>query len=67
MGNNIVSWISKKQNFISLSLQRLNTSLSVVVARNFYGCKNFSLIMVFVKSILPSTVTIPVTSISLRI
>ena len=48
-------------------LQRLNTSLSVAAAPNFYGCKNFSLIMVFFKNILPSIVRIPVPLISLRI
>ena len=47
-------------------LQRLSTSLLVVVATNFCGCKNFSLIMVFIKSILPSTVIIPAPSTSLR-
>ena len=48
-------------------LQKLSTSLPVVVAPNFYGCKNSSMIMVFVKSILPSTGTIPVPSTSLKI
>ena len=48
-------------------LQRLNTSLLVAVASNFYECKNSSLIMVFVKNILPSIVTIPVPSTSLII
>ena len=41
-------------------LFRLNTSLLVAATPNFYGCKNSSLIMVFVKNILPSIVTIPV-------
>ena len=48
-------------------LQKLSTSLSVAVALNSYGCKNSSMIMVFVKSISPSIVTIPVPSTSLRI
>ena len=48
-------------------LQRLSTSLSVAVAPNFYGCQNSFLIMVFVKSISPSTMTIPVPSTSLKI
>ena len=49
------------------SLQKLSTSLPIAIAPNFYGCKNSSMITVFVKSILPSTVTIPVPSTSLRI
>ena len=57
---------AKSRSSSHYPLQRLSTSLSVTVAPNFYGCKNFSLIMVFVKSILPSTVTIPVPSISLN-
>ena len=48
-------------------LLKLNTLLLVVVAPNFCGCKNFSLIMVFIKNILPSIVTILVPLISLRI
>ena len=48
-------------------LQKLSTSLPVAVAPNCYGCKNSSLIMVFVKSILQFTVTILVPSTSLRI
>ena len=45
--------MSKKQNSISLSpLLRLNTLLLVIVAPNFFGCKNFFLIMVFVKNYL---------------
>ena len=48
-------------------LQRLNTSLPIAVAPNFYGCKNSSMIMVFVKNILPSLMTIPVPSTSLSI
>ena len=47
-------------------LLRLNTSLPIVVAPNFYGCKN-SLIMVFVKNILPFIATIPVPLTSLKI
>ena len=66
VGNSLVSWMSKKQNSIFLSTVEA-TSLSVAVAPNFYGCKNSSMIMVFVKNILPSTVTIPVPSTSLRI
>ena len=49
------------------SLLRLNTSLSVAVAPNFCGCKNSSLIMVFVKNILPFIVTISVPLTSLKI
>ena len=44
----------------------LNTSLPVVVAPNFCGCKN-SLIMLFIKNILPFIVTIPVPLTSLKI
>ena len=62
VGNNLVSWMSKKQNSLKLS-----TLLLVAVAPNSYGCKNSSMIMVFVKSILQSIVTIPVPLISLRI
>ena len=64
--NNLVSWMSKRENSHYL-LQKLSTSLPVAVVPNFYGCKNSSMIMVFVKSTLPSTVTIPVPSTSLRI
>ena len=45
----------------------MSTLLLVAVAPNFYGCKNFSLIMVFFKNILPSIMTIPVPLTSLRI
>ena len=48
-------------------LQKLNRSLSIAAAPNFYGCKNFFLVMVFVKNILPSIVTILVSLTSLRI
>ena len=48
-------------------LLKLNTLLLVVVAPNFCDCKNFSLIMVFIKNILPSIVTISVPLTSLRI
>ena len=65
--NNLVSWMSKKQSSSLYSLLRLNTSLLVAIAPNFYGCKNSSLIMVFVKNILPSIVTISVPLTSLRI
>ena len=59
---------STKSRISSLyPLQKLSTSLSVAVALNFYGCKNSSMIMVFVKNISPSTVTIPKPSTSLRI
>ena len=47
VGNSLVSWMSKKQNSIFLSTVEA-TSLSVAVAPNFYGCKNSSMIMVFV-------------------
>ena len=48
-------------------LQRLNTLLPIAVALNFCGCKNSSLIMVFVKNILPFIVTIPMPLTSLKI
>ena len=48
-------------------LLRLNTSLPVAVALNFYGCKNSFLIMVFAKNILPFIATIPVPLTSLKI
>ena len=48
-------------------LLRLNTSLPIAIAPNFCGCKNSSLIMVFVKNVLPSIMTIPVLLTSLRI
>ena len=67
VGNNLVSWISKKQNSIFYLLLKLSTLLPVAVTPNSYGCKNSSMIMVFVKSILLSTVTIPVPLTSLRI
>ena len=41
--------------------------MPVAAALNFYGCKNFFLIMIFVKNILPSIVTIPIPLTSLRI
>ena len=64
----ILSPRSAKSKIPSLyPLQRLNTSLSVAAAPNFYGCKKFSLIMVFFKNILPSIVTILVPLTSLRI
>lgn len=34
LGNNLVSWFSKKHNYISLSTQKLNTLLLVVHAVN---------------------------------
>ena len=64
--NNLVSWMSKRENSHYL-LQKLSTSLPVTVVPNFYGCKNSSMITIFVKRILPSTVTILVPSTSLRI
>ena len=67
VGNNLVSWISKKQNSIFYLLLKLSTLLPVAVTPNSYGCKNSSMIMVFVKSILQSIVTILVPLISLRI
>ena len=67
VGNNLVSWMSKKQNSISLSTAEAEYMLLVAVAPNSYGCKNSSMIMVFVKSILLFIVTIPVPLISLRI
>ena len=48
-------------------LQKLSTLLLVAVAPNSYACKNSSMIMVFVKSISPSIVTILMPSTSLRI
>ena len=48
-------------------LQKLSTSLPVAIAPNFYGCKNSSMIIIFVKKILPSTMIILVSSTSLRI
>ena len=48
-------------------LQKLSTSLLVTIAPNFYGCKNSSMIIIFVKNILPSTMIILVSSTSLRI
>ena len=48
-------------------LLRLSTPLPVAIAPNFYGYKNSSLIMVFIKNILPSIVTIPVPLTSLGI
>ena len=66
MSNNLVSWMSKKQSF-RYPLQKLSTSLPLAIASNSYGCKNSSMIMVFVKSTSPSIVTIPVSSTSLRI
>ena len=48
-------------------LLKLNTLLSVAVAPNFHGCKNSSLIMVFVNNILPFIVTILVPLTSLKI
>ena len=67
VGNNIVSWMSKKQTPSLYLLLKLSTLLPVAVAPNSYGCKNSFMIMVFVKSILQSIVTIPVPLISLRI
>ena len=68
LGNNLVSWMIKKQNSISLSLLlRLNTLLLAIVVSNFFGCKNFFLIMVFIKSIPLYIVTILVPSTSLKI
>ena len=67
MGNNLVSLMSKKQNSCHYPLQKLSTLLQVVVAPNSYGCKNSSMIMVFVKNISLSIVTIPMPLTSLRI
>ena len=67
MSNNLVSWMSKSKTPFHYPLQKLSTSLPVAVASNSYGCKNPSMIMVFVKSTSPSIVTIPVPSTSLRI
>ena len=67
VGNNLVSWMSKKQNFISLFTAEAEYITAYSYCTQLHGCKNSSMITVFVKSILPSTVTIPVPSTSLRI
>ena len=67
VGNNLVSWMRKKQNSISLATAEAEYIVPVAVAPNSYGCKNSSMIMVFVKNISLSTVTIPVPLTSLRI
>ena len=51
VGNNLVSWMSKRKTPFHYPLQKLSTLLLVAVAPNSYGCKNSSMIMVFVKSI----------------
>ena len=70
VGNNLVSWMSKKHNSILLSTteaEYIAALLPVAVAPSSYGCKNSSLIMVFIKNILPSIVTILVPLTSLKI
>ena len=67
VGNNLVSWMSKSRTPSLYLLLKLSTLLLVAVAPNSYGCKNSSMIMVFVNSILQSIVTILVPLISLRI
>ena len=62
--------MSKKHNSILLSTteaEYIAALLPVAVAPNSYGCKNSSLIMVFIKNILPSIVTILVPLTSLKI
>ena len=66
LGNNLISWMSKKQNSISLSTVE-GTLLLVVGISNSFGCKNFFLTIVFVKNISPFTMTIPMPLISLKI
>ena len=65
--NNLVSWISKSRTPSHYPLLKLSTLLPIAIASNSYGCKNSSMTMVFFKSILLSTVTIPVRLTSLRI
>ena len=60
MENNLVSWMSKSRTPSHYPLLKLSTLLSVAIASNSYRCKNSSMIMVFVKRILKSIVTIPV-------
>ena len=70
VGNNLVSWMSKKHNSILLSTteaEYIAALLPVAIAPSSYGCKNSSLIMVFIKNILPSIVTILVPLTSLKI
>ena len=67
VGNNLVSWMSKKQISSHYPLQKLSTLLPVAVAPNSYECKNSSMIMVFVKNISLSIMTIPMSLTSLRI
>ena len=65
--NNLVSWISKSKTPSHYPLLKLSTLLPIAIASNSYGCKNSSMTTVFFKSILLSTVTIPVSLTSLRI
>ena len=67
VGNNLVSYMSKKQNSISLSTAEAEYIVVGSCCTQLLWCKNSSMIMVFVKSILQSIVTIPVPLISLRI
>ena len=64
VGNNFVSWMIKKQN--SISLFTVEAVYITAGSCCTYGCKNFSLITLFVKNISLSTVTIPMPSTSLR-
>ena len=61
-----LGWVKSRTPSLYLLL-KLSTLLPVAVAPNSYGCKNSSMIMVFVNSILQSIVTILVPLISLRI
>ena len=45
VGNNLLSWMIKKQNSISLSTVEAEYIASVAVAPNSYGCKNSSMII----------------------
>ena len=67
VGNNLVSWMSKKHNSISLSTAEAEYIVAGSCCTQLLWMQNSSMIMVFVKSILLSTVTIPVPLTSLRI
>ncbi|XP_050244013.1 uncharacterized mitochondrial protein AtMg00810-like [Quercus robur] len=67
VGNNLVSWMSKKQNSISLSTVEAEYVAAGSCCTNSYRRKNSSMIMVFVKNISLSIVIILVPLISLRI
>ena len=67
VGNNLVSWMSKKHNSISLSTAEAEYIVASSCCTQLLWMQNSSMIMVFVKSILLSTVTIPVPLTSLRI